>query len=83
MLFYVFIYITGDAPWWKQLLATLGLGGLPVMVVLVALVVILLLIVIIIIVLLLLFVCKNRYIKPGNGATGGRQKCEYSMLNKI
>ncbi|XP_060858911.1 uncharacterized protein LOC132936236 isoform X4 [Metopolophium dirhodum] len=63
-----------DAPWWKQLLATIGLGGLPVMVVLVALVVILLLIVIIVIVILLLFVCKNRYIKPGNGVSGGRQK---------
>ncbi|XP_050063744.1 uncharacterized protein LOC114121914 isoform X7 [Aphis gossypii] len=63
-----------DAPWWKQLLATIGLGGLPVMVVLVALVVILLLIVIIVIVILLLFVCKNRYLKPGNGVSGGRQK---------
>ncbi|XP_060844699.1 uncharacterized protein LOC132924417 isoform X4 [Rhopalosiphum padi] len=63
-----------DAPWWKQFLATIGLGGLPVMVVLVALVVILLLIVIIVIVILLLFVCKNRYIKPGNGVSGGRQK---------
>ncbi|KAF0769605.1 Hemicentin-1 [Aphis craccivora] len=63
-----------DAPWWKQLLATIGLGGLPVMVVLVALVVILLLIVIVVIVILLLFVCKNRYIKPGNGVSGGRQK---------
>ncbi|XP_016657684.1 uncharacterized protein LOC100161772 isoform X2 [Acyrthosiphon pisum] len=68
------IQVQGDAPWWKQLLATIGLGGLPVMVVLVALVVILLLIVIIVIVILLLFVCKNRYIKPGNGVSGGRQK---------
>uniref|UniRef100_A0A2H8TD35 Hemicentin-1 n=1 Tax=Melanaphis sacchari TaxID=742174 RepID=A0A2H8TD35_9HEMI len=68
------IQVQGDAPWWKQLLAAIGLGGLPVMVVLVALVVILLLIVIIVIVILLLFVCKNRYIKPGNGVSGGRQK---------
>jgi len=66
----------GDAPWWKQLLASIGLGGLPIMVILVALVVILLLIIVVVVVLLLMFVCKNRYIKPGNGVTGRRQKCK-------
>jgi hypothetical protein len=63
-------------------LATVGLGGLPVMVVLVGLVVILLLIVIIVIIILMLFVCKNRYFKPGNG-TGGRQKCKFSISNTL
>lgn len=81
-LLIIYAYIIGDAPWWKQLLAAIGLGGLPVMLVLVALVVIFLLIVIAVIVILLLFVCKNRYIKPGNGVSGGRQKCKCSMFHK-
>lgn len=52
------------------------------MFVLVALVVIVLLIVILVIVLILLFVCKNRFIKPGGGGIGGRQKCKCLILNK-
>lgn len=80
MFFNYYSFTIGDAPWWKQFLVAIGLGGFPVIVVLVVFVVILLLIIVLVIFLLLLFVCKNRYIKPGSGATGGRQKCKYSFF---